>query len=649
MKNMKKFISMLLVFSIMLTIGIVPAFAENTVTVEPPQARLGESLESAFAEGENSLIVFVTGIGQSWSYLFDDKYAEDGAFETGDLHTFENYAPLIANDGYKANWNLFNNYFDEALSDKDTLTAIIRTVLRLLISPITRKNVIKDEDVNTIVRSMFRYNIVGEDGKCDKRVVTPRYVCPVSEYPYNEAGNYSEAKRRFYSSIPCEKIAKEKLGENFEDYIYCYNYCAFSYTYDNIGGLHDFVETIIADNKVGAKDVILVPMSMGASVVSAYLAKYPAAADNHVRRVVSIVGCWDGSEIIYDLITKSYADNSADLFYNGIIAEMIGEPWGYVVNLVVRLFPKKALRGFIDQAIGKIVDNIILATPSLAALVPSEDYEEVRELIKSDKVREQTDFYYNAQSTLKSRLAALDEQGIPVYFIAGYGLPYGAVTSDYTAFGFLNHAEKTNSDEIIDISSTAPGTSFVPYNQKFADKDGRILSPDESIDISTAYYKDRCWYFYGQKHELEYNNTAIALAIEIALGNITKVEDCDNPEEDSYYYPQFNGARNIKQLQNNYIPELEKYLAAGGTLNAEQADLYAEVQAMVASHVNDFEADNALIDQFRNMLVDLGLEAPASEASGIEKAFNNGAKSMSDFAYKLCGAKGFFDFFGPDC
>ena len=55
---------------------------------------------------------------------------------------------------------------------------------------------------------------------------------------------------------------------------------------------------------------------MGASVVSAYLYNYPDVADNHVRRVVSIVGCWQGSDIIYDLVTQNYVENSADLFYN---------------------------------------------------------------------------------------------------------------------------------------------------------------------------------------------------------------------------------------------------------------------------------------------------------------------------------------------
>lgn len=642
---MKKAISLLLCLTMILSAAVIPAFAEEPMQEEIP-VTLG-SPESPFAEGENSLVVFVTGIGQSWSYLFDESYLEDGAFENGTLQDYENYAPLIAEGKYKVRWNLFNGNILDNLKDPQAIWAALKIVFNLLLSAITRVNTISQKDCDTLVRKLFKYNLVDENGKCNQAVVTPRYTMPVSEYPgIMKDGKFeSEAKNRFYRSIPCEDICREKLGENYEDYLYCYNYCAFSYTSQNVKGLHDFIETIIADNKVGAKDVVLIPMSMGASVVSAYLAKYPNASDNHVRRVVSIVGCWLGSDVIYDLITKKYADNSPDLFYNGIIAEMIGKPWGSVVNAVLRIFPKKGLRGFIDMAVDSLVKNIVLDAPSLAALVPCGNYPEIRNYIKSDVVLKETDAYYEAQSTLKERFAALEAQGITFSFISGYGLPYGAITPDYNVFGFMYHAERTNSDEIINISSTAPGTSCVAYNQQFTDTDGRELSPDKSIDVSTAYYKDSCWYFYGQKHELEYNNTAISLAIELALGNIKTVADCDNPEEDDFYYPQFNGARNVSSLTRDYIPQLEAYLKEGKTLTDDQQKLYDDVKAMLKCTENNYEEDNKLIAEFRSMLVDLGIQSAPAEQSGFEKGFEKFTDGLNDFNAKVFGSKGFLDFF----
>lgn len=645
---MKKFVAILLSVALLISVAVLPASA--TTADETVRVTSADSLDSAFAEGENSLILFVTGIGQSYSYLFDESYLAPDAFENGTLQDFENYAPLIAQGKYTARWNLFCNKFDSALKNPKTIFAIAGVVFNLLLSAFTRKDTVKEKDVYTIVENLFAANIVDENGKCDPKLVTPRYAMPVSEYPVAPGENgelRSEAKERFYSSIPCAEIVESRLGENYEDYLYCFNYCAFSHTKDNVQGLHDYIETVLRTNKVGATEVVLIPMSMGASVVSSYLAKYPNRSDNHVRRVVSIVGCWQGSDIVYDLLTRNYTDNSAELFYNGIIADMVGEPWGYLVNFALRLFPKAGLRALVDKALKAFADTILLPAPSLCALVPSYRYEEIRPLIKSDVVRAQTDAYQQAQLSLHDRFEALEAQGITVSFIAGYGLPYGAITGDYKAFGFMKSAPLTNSDEIINISSTVPGTQYVAYNDSFANyaPGARRLSPDGSVDISSAYYPDSCWLFRGQKHELEHNNTAISLAIELALGNIKTVQDCDNLEEDGYYYPQFNNARDLKRLKRNYIPDLERYCEANDyTLTEAQQALYDEVIAMTENTVNDFENDNKLIDRFNDMLIEIGVYGAPEQPSGIEKLAGDAMKKGNDIIFMLFGAKGFIDF-----
>ena len=385
---MKKIIAVLLAVIMVMSVALIPASANEktneTVTVS--------DMESVFADGENSLIVFVTGIGQSYSYLFDESYTAEGAFENGTLQDYENYAPLIAEGKYSSRWNLFNS-MDEAFSDLSTIGAIISIVKDLMVSTFTRICSIKEDDVKTLLRNLFKFNLVDENGNSDPRVVTPRYTMPVSEYPWAEGEDgemRSEARERFFSSIPCEDIAKEKFGENYEDYLYCFNYCAFSYTSKNVEGLHDFIETILANNKVGAKDVILVPMSMGASVTTAYIDAYPTKAQNHLKRVIGIVGAWDGTEIIADMLTQSYCEPmSADLFYNGIIGDLVGEPWGYLVNIALRMAPKQVLRDFIDLALRGMATEIFGTTPSLSNMAPMARYEEVMAtgFITSDVVK----------------------------------------------------------------------------------------------------------------------------------------------------------------------------------------------------------------------------------------------------------------------
>ncbi len=640
---MKKFIAIVLAIALLVPFAGIATNAAPTKT-----AKAATGMESAFAEGTNSLVVFVTGIGQSYSYLFDESYTQEGAFENGTLQDFENYAPLIAEDKYASRWNLFNS-FDEVFSDTDTILTIVGLVVELLVSSALRWNIIDQNKVDKVVRALFHFNIVGEDGNGDPRVVTPRYPMPVSEFPgiTNEEGEFeSEAKNRFYSSIPCKDIAREKFGKNYEDYLYVFNYNAFSYTSKNVDALHEFVETILAENKVGAKDIVLVPMSMGASVVTAYMDKYPTVAQNHIRRVVSIVGAWDGSDVVADLLLGRFCDNSADLFYNGLLSDLIGEPWGYVVNIALRLFPKPILRNFVDSALSGIATELFCATPSLCNLIPIDQYEEIAPLIKSSVVKAEADAFQEAKKRLDTTMSNLEKEGVTFSFISGYGLPFGAITSDYSAFGFMASAPVTNSDEIINIDSTAPGTSFVTPGTQFEDTTGRELSPDGSLDISTTLRKESSWFFYKQKHELEYNNTAIALALELATGNIKTVADCDNPAEDDFYFPQFNEARNLKSYQRSYLSDLERYCAETGyVLTAEQEAVLEKAEKMAASTINNPEYDDAVLAEVHDMLVEIGVYEPEAEPEFSEVLLNKVLKGVNDITYKIFGAKGFSDFF----
>ena len=639
---MKKTVSLLLCAALLFTAAVVPASASadnGAVAVET-----SADMSSVFADGENSLIVFVTGIGQSFSYLFDESYVQPGAFENGTLQDYENYAPLIAEGKYKTRWNLFETDYADSIKEPAVMKLIAKIAGQLLGTLFLRRNRVKEDDARALIRSLFRYNILDGKTRSSDRLVTPRYTLPMSEYPgvYNEDGVwYSEAQDRFFTSVPCREIAREALGENYLDYLYCFNYCAFSYTSDNVKGLHDFIETALRENKVGAEKVVLIPMSMGASVVSSYLAAYPDVADNHVRRVVSVVGCWNGSDVVADLLTQSYAENSADLFYNGIIADMVGEPWGYAVNLLLRLFSKRSLRDLIDSLLPVFAEELLLQCPSLCVTIPTYRYEELRSLIKRDDVRAEADLYNQNQLNLADRIDALERQGVTFSFIAGYGLPFGAITSDFKAFGFMASAEKTNSDEIINVSSTVPGVEAVAYNESFADTEGRELSPDGSVDISGALRKESCWFFKGQKHELEYNNTALKLALRLALGEIKTVSDCDGPE-DSFFFPQFNGARNLKKLTRDLLPACRAYLASGGTLTPEQAELYERAAAMPDSTVNDTEADEALVAEFEDMLVSVGA-LPAPEGQKLT-LLTKMLRSLNDFVVKTKGSKGYLDF-----
>ncbi|MBQ5824574.1 MAG: hypothetical protein IIW48_07165 [Clostridia bacterium] len=641
---MKKFISILLAVALLVPMVLVPSFANSADNTAP--VTQADSLESAFAEGTNSLVVFVTGIGQSYSYLFDQSYVDQYGES---LQDFEVYGDLIAKGEYQSKWNLFNS-FDEAFSDPNTIINLVSVVVELLTSAVFRTDLFVTSQVEAVIRGLFKFNLVDENGNANPRVVTPRYPMSVSEYPSVTLENgsvESEAKSRFYSSIPCKDIAKEKFGEDYEKYLYVFNYSAFSYTSNNVEAMKEFIDTILAsDNakELGATDVVLVPMSMGASVVTAYMDAYPTVAENHIRRVVSIVGAWDGSDVVADLLTGTYCDNSADLFYNGLLSDLIGEPWGYVVNLALRIFPKPVLRAFVDKAIGAIATELFCSTPSLCNLIPIDKYDGIKHLIKSDAVREEADAFQAAKKKLDTTMENLEKEGVTFSFISGYGLPFGAITADYSAFGFMKSAAETNSDEIINIDSTAPGTSFVPAGTKFEDTEGRELSPDGEIDISTTTRKESTWFFYQQKHELEYNNVAIALAIELATGNVKTVADCDNLEEDGYYFPQFNGARNTRNYIRYNLPDLERYCAETGyEITPAQQKVLDDANAMMANPKCDPEVDDPYLAAVEDMMVEIGIyEAPTEPTTG-DKVLNGVLKLLNDVVYAVVGPQGYAD------
>ena len=549
----------------------------------------------------DALIVFVTGIGQSFSYLFDRAYLAPGAFKSGTLRDYENYAPLIEEGRELDAWNIFAFRRKEGLRSRAGRRALVRTAASLFGSAVLRRSLLREAAARQLVGAFFALNKLDENGDADPRVVTPRHPGPFSSYPgsVDENGVFrSRAKARFYRSVPCEDMARQALGENFEDYLYCFNYRPSSLTSRNAEELRAFIDTALENNRVGASKVVLVPMSMGASVVSAYLAKYPDHATARVKRVVSVVGCWRGSGVMTDLLDRAFVGSPKALLQRGLLAEVLGRKAERRVKPVLRLFSDQALTGLFDTLLDAFVKEIILPAPSLLALAPPETAERFLPLVP-ESVREEVRAYIAAQKSVLPRLTALKAAGVDFAFISGYGLPYGAGSADCAALGLLRHAKDANSDELIDISSTAPGVESVPAGRTFPEV-GRRLSPDGSLDLTCAPFGENTWFFLRQKHELEDNNTALSLALALALGRIETVHDCADPGKKPYY-PQFNGARDLKAFYRMDLPRLRAFLSSGGTLTQAQQALADETLAMTQSTVNDEEKDGNLLARFSEM------------------------------------------------
>lgn len=627
-KQLKRILSVVLCIAMLVPCIAIVGSAEEEPEIAP--------IES---EAEYP-IVFVTGIGQSYSYFYEN--VEDARKYPEMLEAVKNGTAgegVREVDGAKTRWNLFCNDFSFAFKEPKTILSILAVAGGLLGTLFTGFNLIPKKPVDSIVTTLFRYNTIDENGDLPENVVTPRADCSVAEMT-------EEQKENFYRSIPCQDV----IGSVGEDMLYCFNYSAFSFTFDNSDALDKFIDEVVLP-QTGKDKVVLVPMSMGASVVSAYLHDY--GTKGKVARVVSIVGAWLGSDILADLIELKFADDSKEKFYNGVISDLIGEPWGYLVNIILHLFRYQAGRGMVDTILNSIVENLVMKTPSLCGLVPPDRYPAIRAARLEGKpekayIMEQTDRYYDVQSSLKDTVTTLhDQYGVDFFYIAGYGIGFGDVSSDYEFFKFMNTANTTNSDEIIQISSTATGATFAKAGEELdasyiASHDAKYISPDKSVDISTCYFPDRVWLFGNQKHELENNNTALRLAFELACGKI------DNNQQDTERYPIFNESRDLKKLKRSYIPDLEKWLETN-TPTAEQQKLIDEntaaVEAMMARTINDRDADDEIINDYYEMLITLGVYGAPEEPGAFDSALNNGLKKANDIVWNIWGPKGFLQLF----
>ncbi|MDD6275935.1 MAG: alpha/beta hydrolase [Clostridia bacterium] len=527
---------------------------------------------TASAKNDVVPVVFIPGIGQSETYMYDDE------------------------GNTVAHWNMIHFNADFGSYSLSDWVKVVKFLSSFILSIVAQRDLISKDTINGLLEVFFVAHLRDENGNFIKNVETPNYPCPISQYS-------EEARGIFDKRIPCQPLIDE-IGE---DNVYCYNYGIFSNCVDNARGLNDYIENVVL-KQTGADKVILVPMSMGATVVNEYMNLYPDA--DRIDKVISVVGAWNGSDVFGDLLLGDYDEDAPSYLYTEAVNELgLGDSYiGSIINIAVRILPKAELRQLIDAILESFVKTLLVDNTAFIALCPKERYEAFADRYLSGEeyaeLRAQTDDYAEAQKNLKERLYyQRDTYGTEFYFISGYNLGFG--DCDYGFFKLFNSADETNSDEVIQISSTAPGTSFVKAGDTFdsayiADSSHNV-SPDGSIDASTCYFEDTTWYFEGQKHELTYNNTALSLAYRIACNEIKSVDDCKNT------YPQFNGSRDIKKLERDYIPDAQAIDTS--TIDAASAAKLEKSLndgiAVINSTINDRDADDAKIKALYDTLVEI--------------------------------------------
>lgn len=527
-------------------------------------------------------IVFVTGIGQTWTTVRGSKGER---------------------------WNLFPTSKETLFGDFGAVDylPLVRLGRGLVFKLLFGSKINKDNAIKAF-SSVFKLCIPLPEGpmpeKADVRIYGPRSFDRLAKIDFLTGTEHDSPVKdslldRLYRDIPCRELANQCGEEN----LYCFNYSSFSDLYYDADCLYKMICDVVEDQKekTGADRVVLVPMSMGATVVTAFLDKYytesGAVERDIVSGVVSIVGAWNGSMAFADLLSFN---KSAEI--DNKISKLLGSKYEKLINM----FGRDKLYAAVEEVFDCFVEALMLNSTSFMALIPCERFPACSErLFTSErmkrkpvlkKVKENALRFQSSRLTLKDKMLSLTEKGIMEFsFIAGYGLHFGDGSRDFDFLSFFGDANAYNTDGVIQISSTAPGSSEAPIGKKVCGTSCEMLSPDGDVDASTCWFPKRSWFFKGQKHELGMNNTALKLAGELALGVTVDIYG---------KFPQFNEARDVSGAVE--LVERAERAAESGKLPENKCcslKIAAEqVRLMLESVSNNPQYDNAVMEALRNEL-----------------------------------------------
>ncbi|MBQ7115510.1 MAG: alpha/beta hydrolase [Clostridia bacterium] len=572
--------------------------------------------------------VIIPGISQSISYLAD---------ENGD--------PVVNSEGEELSGGLL-------ILDS---TQILPVVLNELAEPLATALITQSdangklaEGVYNTVTQLFSIQASDKNGNPVNNLQTISYV-DENGVPTSVAAMSQDDRDYFYRMIPMTRI-KDDVGE---DNLYLYAFPLIGDPMESAKGLDEYIQGIKEDK--GVDKVNVVTISLGGTILTAYLELYKNTGYPDINRVVNVVACLQGTDVMGDFYLRNWNLEDEFFFHEYIpmiMSETSGSPaLGYLINIALKIFPKEVVYTLLTAAVDGILDSLMLNCPQFWAMIPEDRFDDAKEkysYIWEDpeyaKLAKKINRFHKAASNLVDNFDVLMDNDVLVHSVAGYGLDYSA--QDYCFFAAMKSSLTTNSDAIIDIDSTTLGATYAPAGEILPDdvlfSEDAIISPDGSVDVSTCAFPENVWLFEGQHHEVGRNDVVISLIGKLITGEIKSVNDMSDK------YPQFNGNRNTKNLTRWYLEEAEE------VLNAEDQSMYApedivelqaaydEANALLENTICDATEAEAVTDRLLNALRRVGQEGEAEDTSTID-ALAVIAKFVDDTIYQVFGGNGFSD------
>ncbi len=478
-----------------------------------------------------------------------------------------------------------------------------------------------------------------------------KYNVKATEYNTN-AANLSEYDLAYIlDQVPLNDYVNIAGAEN----LYFYSYVSFGNMKDIAKGLYELIQTAKAES--GKDKVNLVPISQGGSVATALIQYYEDTegidfADD-VNRVCYIVPAADGSSLLGEIYEYGLLDDPEAL-YSTMFPSLFDDgqqTLAYLVNIILRILPNADLNNILDTAIDVLVEDYLEYSTALWGLIPTANYPAAADKYLSDEedkfIREQTDWYYNAQLKLDDYLKKYESQGVEIFDIVDY---------NYSLYQLCDSWDKVNADGIIQIDSTSFGATSLGVDVELPEDYTAVgtycecgnpenhIDSYRLVDASTGILCERTFYFYGQDHEQTARNDVI---IKLATRILTD-ETFDSVYSDSAF-PQFNNSRNSKGFINTINRWKEYDTSALSAEDAIELSIALEqAQAVIDNTVVDIEAYKVAENRLDAIIykIENGVAKPVDQQESecsFDTLLLKIIKFYSDLLLRLFGGKGFSD------
>ncbi len=554
--------------------------------------------------------ILIHGIAQMDTFLWND----DGS-------------PVIGEDGTQATgWPI----------TVDVKELVLTIIFPFLLTLITQQDFASEAGYKAICNAL-KYNASNPDGSPVYNTTVNRVYCSVAEME-------PEDRQHVYDAIPINDYA-ETVGE---ENVYFFAYNSTGNVVDEAEALNDYIEMVKEQRNVDK--VNLVPVSMGGTIVTAWLEMYSGKYDlyyenyHSINKIVFVVAALDGSNILGELATGNTLLTKPEYLYQTLIPKLLGETWtSYLLNLVLRILPEDVVQNILASIVQGAIDTLLGNNTLFWALMPTAYFDESFENYFKDKgpeydvIKNEIKFYNTSQKNLQSNLNTItgEKYNTIVHAICSYDVelyPIGITSLTVSSDSIIHSTSTGLNATFANLGETLP-VNYTAKNPICTDKTHNHISPDKKVDASTSYLPENTWFIQGLNHERTGSSDSVIKFVSVLLID-DKIKDVHSDPEN---YPQFNGSRVTKRLVNSYIPDAEKLLE-GNTLTAEQrAELENALTAckdMLKETVIDTQKSQARIDALYLAIAKTGLYSMPEEETEAEKVLLKIFKSLSEMAYK---------------